>query len=111
MSGWSLARLVLSVVCASALVSACSGDPSPPADYRGDPLCQNAVVTEGQSCDLSISLHGHTYLLTCDLSQQSCDCRRDGRPAGLSQFGGSTTPTCTLEYLDFEWSDCCGTPD
>ena len=110
MSGWSLSRFVLSAAFASFLLGGCGGS-SPPADYRGDPLCQDAVVTDGTSCDLSVALHGHTYLLTCDLSQQSCSCLRDGRPTGNSRFGGSATPACTLTYLDLEWSDCCGTPD
>ena len=63
------------------------------------------------SCDLSITMHGHSYRLSCDLSQQSCDCFRDGhRIPGGSQFGG-TIPMCTLEGFDFFWSDCCGAPD
>jgi hypothetical protein len=114
MPGRSLSVLVvLSVVLTSFLVGACSGGASSPAvDYRGDALCQNAVVTDGTSCDLSVSMHGHTYLMSCDLSQPTCTCRRDGRPVdGASAFGGSATPTCTLTYLDLEWSDCCGTPD
>jgi hypothetical protein len=111
MSGPLLSRLMLSVVLASFLGGAC-GDASPPADYRGDPLCQNPSVTDGASCDLSASLHGHTYLLSCDLSQPTCSCRRDGRPTGGgSEFGSSATPACTLAYLDFLWSDCCGTPE
>jgi hypothetical protein len=112
MPGRLLSRLTLSVVFASSLVGACGSSSSPPTDYRGDPLCQDAVVTDGTSCDLSVAMHGHTYLLSCDLSQKSCTCRRDGRPiGGGSGFGGSATPACTLTYLDLEWSDCCGTPD
>jgi hypothetical protein len=112
MSGGLLSRLMLSAVFASFLVGACGSSSSAPTDYRGDPLCAGATVTEGTSCDLSVAMHGHTYLLTCDLSQRSCDCRRDGRTTGGgSQFGGSATPACTLAYLDFVWSDCCGTPD
>jgi hypothetical protein len=102
--------VALSVVLTSFLVGACS-ESSPALDYRGDALCQNAVVADGASCNLSVSMHGHAYVLSCDLSQGSCTCRRDGRPTGESQFGSSSTPACTLTYLDFEWSDCCGTPD
>jgi hypothetical protein len=111
MSRGLLSKQALSLVFASFMVSACGGSSAPPADYRGDPLCQTATVTDGASCDLSLSMHGHTYLLSCDLSQGSCGCRLDGRSAGASGFGGSTTPACTIAFLDVEWSDCCGTPD
>jgi len=113
MSRGLLSRQLLSVVFASFLVGACSGSSSPPADYRGDPLCRTPTVTDGASCDLSVSMHGHTYLISCDLSQQNCDCLRDGRPAGGGsyQFGSGMAPTCTLGYLDFVWVDCCGTPE
>lgn len=114
MPGQSLWMLmVLLVALTSFLVGACSGGTSSPAlDYRGDALCQNAVVAEGTSCDLSVSMHGHSYRLSCDLAQGTCTCRRDGRSTGGAfRFGSSSTPACTLTYLDFEWSDCCGTPD
>jgi hypothetical protein len=112
MSRWSFSRQALAVMFASFLVSACGGSSSPPAtDYRGDPLCQSPTILDGASCQLSVSMHGHTYLLSCDLSQGSCGCRLDGRPAGASGFGGSTTPACTTDFLDLEWSECCGTPD
>jgi hypothetical protein len=94
------------------VAGACGGSSAPPADFRGDPLCQSAaVVAEGTSCDLSVTMHGHTYVLSCDFSQGSCSCFRDGREIpGGNQFGG-TSPACTLEYFDFFWSDCCGTPE
>ena len=112
MSRSLLARLVLSVVLASFTAGACGGSSSPPVDYRGDVACQSAAaVAMGTSCELSVTMHGHSYVLRCDFSQGSCACMRDGRQLpGGSQFGGSA-PTCTLDYFAFEWSDCCGTPE
>jgi hypothetical protein len=94
------------------LVAACGGGSSAPADYRGDPLCDTAqaTATTASICDLSVTMHGHTYQLSCDFSQGSCDCFRDGgRIPGANQFGG-TSQACTLDYFAGLWSDCCGTP-
>src|SRR5262245_2917536 len=114
MSRWLPARLVLAIGLCS-LIGACSGGMSaqPAVDDRGDALCANAQATEtGGSCDLSIAMHGHTYLLRCDLAAGTCFCSRDGRRLpGEYGFGGSITPSCTVTYLDFEWADCCGTPE
>jgi hypothetical protein len=112
MSRSLLSRLVLPVVLGSFLTGACSGGSAPAADFRGDVACQSAAAVEsGTSCELSVSMHGHTYLLRCDFSQGSCDCLRDGRTIpGASHFGGSA-PQCTLAFFDLEWSDCCGTPE
>ena len=101
------------IVLGSALAGCSGGGASAAADYRGDPLCASAQVdSAGSACDLSVTMHGHAYRLTCDLSQQSCTCSRDNRRIpGVYGFGGSTTPTCTISYLDVEWSDCCGTPE
>ena len=104
----------LLTVCLGAALAGCSeGGSSQPADYRGDPLCESAVVTSFRTeCYLSATMHGHTYLLSCDLSQGMCDCARDGgRIPGSYAFGGTVTPTCTPDFLDFAWSDCCGTPE
>src|SRR6188474_1498656 len=91
-----------------AVLAGCSGDGGSPADYRGDALCASAQTSaDGTSCDLSVTMHGHTYRLSCDLSQGSCDCFRDSRkvPRGFA-FGGTVTPMCTLDFFDLEWSDC-----
>ena len=109
----SLSPLVLPIVLGALLAGACGGGTSstPAGDFRGDALCATAsVVSQGSSCQLSVTMHGHTYVLNCDLSQHDCQCLRDGRPSGSSAFGGSATPMCTLADRDFEWSDCCGTP-
>jgi len=106
-----LSRLVLRVVLGSFVLGGCGSSSPPAVDYRGDPLCQDATaVADGTSCDLSVTMHAHTYLLRCDLSQRTCDCSRDGRRVDSSNFGGSATPSCTLGYLNLAWSDCCGTP-
>jgi len=94
-----------------AALAGCSGDANSPADYRGDPLCASAQVsTVGTACDLSVTMHGHTYELGCDLERGTCDCFRDNsRVPAAYAFGGTTTPMCTLDFFDTEWLDCCGT--
>ena len=97
-----------------AVLAGCSGDgTSPAADYRGDALCASAQTSaDATSCDLSVTMHGHTYRLSCDLSGGTCDCFRDSRKIpGANQFGGTVTPMCTVDFFDFIWSDCCGTPE
>jgi len=93
------------------LIAGCGGSSSP-TDYRGDPLCDTAqaTATSANVCDLSVMMHGHTYQLSCDFSQGSCTCFRDGgRTNNLFAFGGSA-PTCSFDMFSFEWADCCGTP-
>jgi hypothetical protein len=97
-----------------AVLAGCSGDgASAAADYRGDALCATAQASAaGTSCDLSVTMHGHTYRLTCDFSQGSCDCFRDSHKVpGGNAFGGTITPMCTVDFFDLEWADCCGTPE
>ena len=103
----------LTIVRGTVLVG-CSGDgTSPAADYRGDALCASAQVsTVGTACDLSVTMHGHTYELGCDLERGTCDCFLDSRKVpGAYGFGGTITPTCTLDFFDALWSDCCGIPE
>ena len=101
----------LTAICLGVVLAGCSGD-SPAVDYRGDALCATAQASNvGTACDLSVTMHGHAYRLSCDLSQGSCECFRDNRRVpGAYAFGG-TTPACTLDFFDLEWADCCGTPE
>lgn len=108
-----LSKLLSAIAFASLALAACGGSGGPAPDFRGDPLCAGATVTaQGSSCDLSVTMHGHTYGLDCDLSQGQCQCVRDGRrlPDGYA-FGGSAAPACTLDQFQYEWMDCCGTPE
>ena len=107
-----LPAVALPIIVGSLFAGACGSGSGPPPDYRGDPLCASAQATEtGTVCELSVSMHGHTYRLSCDSSQGSCDCFRDGaRTPGASGFGGAA-PACTVDGFDLEWSDCCGTPE
>ena len=108
-----MGRIASTFVTILLVLSGCSGDGGAPADYRGDALCASAQVsTSGTSCDLSVTMHGYTYRLTCELSAGTCACFRDShRVPGGNAFGGTITPTCTLDYFDAEWSECCGTPE
>jgi len=104
---------VFATMLLAAVLAGCGGGTElRVGDYRGDALCASAQASmAGASCDLSVMMHGHTYRLSCDLSQGSCDCFRDSHKVpGANGFGGSA-PMCTLDFFDSFWSDCCGTPE